>query len=52
MQIPFRFRKLPHYLYDYDGVYAKNRIVGRDKRRERKKQLRRYLRELDKDFKP
>ena len=44
MKIPFRFRKIPWFIYDYDGQYPKDRIVGRDKRYERKKQIKRYLR--------
>lgn len=43
MKIPFRFRKVPMYVYDGDGQFPTTKIVGRDKRRMRKKQIKRYL---------
>lgn len=49
MNIPFRFRKLPLYTYDYDGMFPTLRIVGKDKRYERKKQIRRYLENYSKE---
>jgi hypothetical protein len=49
MKIPFRFRKIPLYEYDYDSQFSKNKIIGRDKRMLRKKQIKRYLRDFEKE---
>lgn len=50
MKIPFRFRKVTNYQFDGDGRFPTNRIVGKDKRRLRKKQIKRYLKDNDKEF--
>lgn len=46
MNAPFRFRSIPLYAFDGDGQFDDVRIVGPDKRRFRKRQLRR----MHKDF--
>jgi hypothetical protein len=42
MKTPFSFRSISAYLYDGDGMFRYDRIKGKNKRRERKKQLRRF----------
>lgn len=41
--IPFRFRSIPRWLYDGDGLFDHNRIKGKSKRFHRKKQIRKML---------
>lgn len=40
MNVPFRFREIPLYVYDHDGRFDKPKIVKRDKRYERKRRIR------------
>ena len=49
MKIPFKFRSIPAYVYDGDGRFPTAIIVGRDKRMERKAQIRRFLKLNDRD---
>lgn len=41
--LPFRFRSIPPYQYCGDGMFSSDRIVGREKRHWRKKQIRKFL---------
>ena len=43
MNIPFSLRKVTPFIYDGDGRFPKDRIKGRDKRYERKRQFKRYF---------
>lgn len=47
MSIPFRFRKVPPYVFDGDGRFPGLRILGRDKRMMRKRQIRRALSDFE-----
>lgn len=50
MTVPFRFRKIPAYVFDGDGRFGDAKIVGRDKRMMRKKQIKHFLKMTDKDW--
>ncbi len=49
MKIPFKFRKITPYTYDGDARFPYNRIKGKSKRYERKKQIRKFLKDDEKE---
>jgi hypothetical protein len=48
-KVPFRFRKIPPYVFDGDGQFPEARIIRKNKKRFKKKQIKKYLEEYEKE---
>ena len=48
-KIPLSFRHVPRYQYDGDGRFPHNKIKGADKRYLRKRQIKMYIKEYEKE---
>lgn len=46
MIVPFRLKQVPPYDFCGDGMFSKNRIIGRDKRMLKKKQIRKAIKDF------